>query len=190
MSDGSVSPVTTLTTPEPADAREREDTGTAPPTAEQGSHRPDHDRQQPVTCGGPRHIGAGCTQVLVARVHARGGRWTRRLGDPVLTAWQGDACLPISVAEHARRLGMTVADLRVVVRRLAGCSPKDYLLSIRLTRAKDLLAGSELSIASIARRVGYDDPAYFTRIFTRRAGLPPSEFRAQQHGGLASAGLS
>ncbi|GAA2658721.1 MULTISPECIES: helix-turn-helix transcriptional regulator [Nonomuraea] len=127
-------------------------------------------------------------EVLVALRHARVDE--DAAGDPVLTGLARDACLPISVAEHARRLGMTVADLRVVVRRLAGCSPKDYLLSIRLTRAKDLLAGSELSIASIARRVGYDDPAYFTRIFTRRAGLPPSEFRAQQHGGLASAGLS
>ncbi|GAA3316202.1 helix-turn-helix domain-containing protein [Nonomuraea dietziae] len=78
----------------------------------------------------------------------------------------------------------------MVVRRLAGCSPKDYLAVDQAHQGQDLLAGSELSIASIARRVGYDDPAYFTRIFTRRAGLPPSEFRAQQHGGLASAGLS
>lgn len=32
----------------------------------------------------------------------------------------------------------------------------------------------------MARRVGYDDPAYFSRLFTRRVGIPPVRFREQQ----------
>ncbi|MFI6319120.1 AraC family transcriptional regulator [Nonomuraea sp. NPDC050556] len=118
-------------------------------------------------------------EVLVALRHARADEDPH--GDPVLASLARDACLPISVAEHAKRLGMPLADLRLAVRRLAGCSPKDYVLSIRLNRAKDLLATADLSVASISRRVGYDDPAYFTRIFTRRVGMPPTEFRAQQY---------
>ncbi len=98
-----------------------------------------------------------------------------------------DAFQPLTVTEHASRHGMTPAGLRTAVRRSAGCSPKDYLLGIRLGRAKELLAATELPVAAVARRVGYDDPAYFSRLFTRRVGMAPVRFRAQQgravHGG-------
>ncbi|NUR92177.1 MAG: helix-turn-helix domain-containing protein [Nonomuraea sp.] len=107
-------------------------------------------------------------------------------GEPVLDSLARDACLPITVAEHARRLGLPLPDLRAAVRRLTGTSPKEYLLSVRLSRAKDLLATSELPVAAVARRVGYADPAYFTRIFTRRVGLPPSTFRAQESRGYGA----
>ncbi|MEU9096205.1 AraC family transcriptional regulator [Streptomyces sp. NPDC048361] len=101
-------------------------------------------------------------------------------GDPVLDSLARDAFQPLSVAEHAARHGMTPAELRTAVRRAAGCSPKDYLLGIRLGRAKELLAATELPVAAIARRIGYDDPAYFSRLFTRRVGIAPVRFREQQ----------
>ncbi|MFB6677878.1 MULTISPECIES: AraC family transcriptional regulator [unclassified Streptomyces] len=101
-------------------------------------------------------------------------------GDPVLQSLARDAFQPLSVAEHAARHGMTPAELRTAVRRGAGCSPKDYLLGIRLGRAKELLAATELPVAAVARRVGYDDPAYFSRLFTRRVGTAPVRFREQQ----------
>ena len=47
-------------------------------------------------------------------------------------------------------------------------------------RAKELLAATDLPVAAVARRVGYDDPACFSRLFTRRVGLAPVRFRAQQ----------
>ncbi|WP_328496952.1 AraC family transcriptional regulator [Streptomyces sp. NBC_00414] len=101
-------------------------------------------------------------------------------GEHVLQALARDACKPLTVADHATRHGMTPAELRTAVRRGAGCSPKDYLLGIRLGRAKELLAATELPVAAVARRVGYDDPAYFSRLFTRRVGMAPVRFREQQ----------
>ncbi|MBP2402317.1 Arabinose operon regulatory protein [Streptomyces netropsis] len=101
-------------------------------------------------------------------------------GEPVLRALARDAFLPLSVTEHAARHGMTPAALRSAVRRGAGCSPKDYLLAIRLGRAKELLAATELPVSAVARRVGYDDPAYFSRLFTRRVGTAPVRFRERQ----------
>ena len=124
-------------------------------------------------------------ETLVAIRHSRADEDPQ--GEPVLAGLARDAFLDISVAEHAKRLGMPLTELRQAVRRLAGCSPKDYLLTIRLNRAKELLAETDLTIAIVARRVGYADPAYFTRLFTRRAGLPPSEFRAQRFRGFTAA---
>ncbi|MFE0402040.1 helix-turn-helix domain-containing protein [Streptomyces nigra] len=122
--------------------------------------------------------GAAVHELLVALRRARADLAPD--GHPVLKALARDACLPLTVADHAARHGMTPAELRTAVRRGAGCSPKDYLLGIRLGRAKELLAGTELPVAAVARRVGYDDPAYFSRLFTRRVGTPPVRFRAQQ----------
>ncbi|MER6309945.1 helix-turn-helix domain-containing protein [Streptomyces sp. NPDC001739] len=121
---------------------------------------------------------AAVHELLVALRRARAD--TDADGDPVLAALARDAFLPLSVAEHAARHGMTPTELRTAVRRGAGCSPKDYLLGIRLGRAKELLVGTELPVAAVARRVGYDDPAYFSRLFTRRVGTAPVRFRDRQ----------
>ncbi|MBT2385058.1 AraC family transcriptional regulator [Streptomyces sp. ISL-11] len=121
---------------------------------------------------------AAVHELLIALRHARldPGHPT----DPVLQALARDAFLPLSVAQHAARHGMTPTELRTAVRRGAGRSPKDYLLDIRLGRAKELLAATELPVAAVARRVGYTDPAYFSRLFTRRVGTAPVRFRAHQ----------
>ncbi len=121
---------------------------------------------------------AAVHELLVALRRTRAD--TTADGAPVLEALARDSFLPLSVAEHAARHGMTAAELRTAVRRSAGCSPKDYLLGIRLGRAKELLAATDLPVSTVARRVGYDDPAYFSRLFTRRVGTPPIHFRAQQ----------
>ncbi|MEU6774349.1 AraC family transcriptional regulator [Streptomyces sp. NPDC046759] len=122
--------------------------------------------------------GAAVHELLVALRRARADLAPD--GDQVLQALARHACTPMSVADHAARHGMSTAQLRGAVRRAAGCSPKDYLLRIRLGRAKELLAATELPVAAVARRVGYDDPAYFSRLFTRRVGVAPARFRAQQ----------
>lgn len=96
---------------------------------------------------------------------------------PVLEALARDAFLPLSVDEHAARLGMSPAGLRAVVRRASGRGPKEYLLSVRLGRAQELLAGTDLPTTTVARMVGFDDPAYFSRLFNRKLGMPPSQFR-------------
>ncbi len=121
---------------------------------------------------------AAVHELLVAPRRARAD--TSAAGDVVLEALGRDAFQPLSVAEHAARHGMPPAEPRTAVRRGAGCGPKDFLLGIRLGRAEELLAGTDLPVAAVARSVGHDDPAHFSRLFTRRAGIARVRFRERQ----------
>ncbi|GAA1572270.1 helix-turn-helix domain-containing protein [Kribbella hippodromi] len=87
------------------------------------------------------------------------------------------ACTPMSIQDYARALGLTVRELREAVRRTTGSTPQELILSTRLSYAKVLLAEEDLSVATVARRVGYDDPAYFSRLFATRVGMSPVAFR-------------
>ena len=57
---------------------------------------------------------------------------------------------------------------------------KDYLISVRINKAKELLKNTQLKIYEIANEVGYEDTRYFSDIFCRITGCLPSQYRKQQ----------
>lgn len=95
----------------------------------------------------------------------------------VVAALRRNAAGRTSVADHAAGLGVSVRRLRELVREATGSGPKDVILRERLSLAQSLLAESDLPVGRVAARVGYDDPAYFTRLFTARVGMSPAAFR-------------
>lgn len=82
------------------------------------------------------------------------------------------------VADHARALGVSLTALREACARVAGTSPAAMIDERALLEARRLLLYSNLSVAEIAYAVGFGDPAYFSRFFTRHAGRPPRAWRA------------
>jgi transcriptional regulator GlxA family with amidase domain len=69
---------------------------------------------------------------------------------------------------------------RTFVRRFAkatGLSPLEYVHSLRLEEAKQILETEELSIEAIAEQVGYEDASFFGRLFRRKVGLTPAQYR-------------
>lgn len=124
-------------------------------------------------------IGASIHQLIVAsQVPESAGPDGQ--GARIVARLRADACTPTTITEHARRLGLTAPTLREIVRRHTGSAPKEFVLQTRISQAKALLAGTDLLVSRIAREVGYDDPAYFSRIFTRTVGSSPARFRARQ----------
>ncbi|WP_406071294.1 AraC family transcriptional regulator [Streptomyces sp. NBC_01020] len=104
-----------------------------------------------------------------------------RVTHPVLVALARNSALPLAVT--ARELSLSAERLRSIVRHQTGHGPKEYVQRLRINRAKELLAETDLTVVAISRRTGFNDPGYFTRQFTRRTGVTPSAFRTQQQRG-------
>ena len=63
-----------------------------------------------------------------------------------------------------------------------GMSVSRYVRRERVLQARRLLLYTELSVKEIAAELGYDDSAYFTRLFTKETGVPPSVYRKKHLG--------
>ena len=70
--------------------------------------------------------------------------------------------------------------LRQVFRQNIGESPLGYLIRKRLETACELLNFTELPIGEVAQRVGLDNAYYFSRIFRKKLGCSPSEYRRRR----------
>ncbi|TWD84575.1 AraC-like DNA-binding protein [Kribbella amoyensis] len=68
--------------------------------------------------------------------------------------------------------------LRRMFRRATGQPPSRFLQRYRLGIARQLLRDTELPIATVARRAGFPDAFYFSRVFTATEGTAPSRYRA------------
>ena len=71
-----------------------------------------------------------------------------------------------------------ISPLSRIFKRNRGITPNQFLTGIRLDRAKTLMNEEpEMPIRDIALSVGYEDPLYFSRLFKKKLGLYPTEFR-------------
>jgi len=62
----------------------------------------------------------------------------------------------------------------------AGVSPQEYLTEVRMERACELLSAGDLSVQAVACSVGYKDALYFSRLFRKRKGITPSDYRKKR----------
>lgn len=81
------------------------------------------------------------------------------------------------VVHLCKKLGISRVQLFRKLKALTGNSASQFVRSYRLNKAKVLLTDTDLNISEIAFEVGFKDPAYFTRAFTREFGIAPSAFR-------------
>ena len=123
-------------------------------------------------------------RLYLASTPAAGRGWIAALRDPVLA--------PALAAMHrAPERRWTVGQLATVAavsrsaldrrfREAVGRSPIRYLTEWRMHLAEELLVTTELTVAAIARRVGYDSEEAFSRAFKRARGRSPSVWRASR----------
>lgn len=83
-----------------------------------------------------------------------------------------------SVAAVASLCNLSESHLSHLFQQYFGVGVHKYRSNLRLQRAKKLLATTGESIAQIAEAVGYEDPAQFSKFFSKNIGYSPREFRA------------
>jgi AraC-like DNA-binding protein len=86
----------------------------------------------------------------------------------------------ISIDDVAKSVGVSRSHLYRVFMSNVGKSPIDYLTEYRINEACKLLRTGSLSIAEVAVSVGFFDQFYFSRVFKKSIGMPPSKYAALQ----------
>ncbi|MGM9683855.1 MAG: helix-turn-helix domain-containing protein [Eubacteriales bacterium] len=65
-------------------------------------------------------------------------------------------------------------------KEVTGKSAKEYIIQLRVKKAMSLLSSSSFSITDVCYMCGFSDPNYFTRVFKKKTGSLPSEFRLKK----------
>jgi AraC family transcriptional activator of pobA len=80
---------------------------------------------------------------------------------------------------YTKRLGVSVTQLRAACRTVTRQPPTMLIQERIVIEAKRILIYTDTTVSAAAYRLGFDDPAYFSRVFQKRTGLSPRAFRNQ-----------
>lgn len=88
-------------------------------------------------------------------------------------------CEKISLEEMAKSIGYTGYYLSSKFQKETGLSFTAYVKKMKVERAKEYMAKSNLSTADISERLAFSSPSYFTSVFRKETGMTPTEYLKQ-----------
>jgi len=83
----------------------------------------------------------------------------------------------LNMQSLAEELGVSYSWFRSTFTAHTGLSPHQYLLELRIVRARSLLTEAEFSVKEIATQTGFEDEHYFSRLFRQKLHFTPSQWR-------------
>lgn len=87
---------------------------------------------------------------------------------------------PISLENLASCCALSLSRFSHLFREITGMTAVGYINSFRVSKACVLLGATEMSVAEAAFNTGFQDPAYFSRVFRRVCGCSPAEYRKRK----------
>lgn len=100
-----------------------------------------------------------------------------RMIDNVISEIREHYMEDISLTSLSAKYNISMGHLSKMIKESLSVNFSDYIASLRIQRAKELLRDDRLSIQEIAEIVGYNDYFYFTKDFKRVEGISPSKYR-------------
>jgi AraC family transcriptional regulator of arabinose operon len=95
----------------------------------------------------------------------------------VIELMQGRMRRGVSLNELAVAVNLSLSHLHHLFKAETGTSPTQYLRTLRMAQAKELLESTFLSVKQITASIGLRDPSHFEREFKKVYGLTPSQYR-------------
>ncbi len=93
---------------------------------------------------------------------------------------------PLRVSDLSELSGLNPVYFGTLFKNSTGLSIKAFINRVRINNAETLIAGSGFSVEEAARRCGFDDVFYFSKVFKKQRGYPPSQARPRKnHAGSA-----
>lgn len=86
----------------------------------------------------------------------------------------------VKINELADSIGVHRSYLTSSFKKSIGCSPQEYLVNLRIEKAKYLLGKTDDSINTVANAVGYTDPLAFSKVFRQKCGMSPRRYREEE----------
>jgi AraC-like DNA-binding protein len=82
----------------------------------------------------------------------------------------------INIEAYAKSINMSTCWFIRRFKEIMKVTPMQYIIALRMTNAKTLLESKTYNISQTANHVGYDNPLYFSRLFTKFVGISPKEY--------------
>ncbi|MBQ7661569.1 MAG: helix-turn-helix transcriptional regulator [Clostridia bacterium] len=93
---------------------------------------------------------------------------------------------PIVIEDYAKEHHMTPWWFIQNFKKIAQVTPVQYIVSLRISNAMNLLDSTDDPVTKIAGAVGYDNALYFSRLFKKHVGISPREYRKRRAADKAS----
>ena len=84
---------------------------------------------------------------------------------------------PISMADVAARMHLSPSYFSTLFRKSTSMRFMEYVLQVRLEKASEMLANTDMLVYEIAAACGYEDVGYFVRVYQKNYGISPTNFR-------------
>ncbi len=95
----------------------------------------------------------------------------------VLKAMQESVASTVSIGEYAEIAGYSQKIFTKKFKEVTGLNPKEYIINLRMERIAEEIKKSSMSIIDIALNSGFNNYEYFVKMFKKKMGLTPSQYR-------------
>ena len=86
----------------------------------------------------------------------------------------------VTTEELSRMIHLSEGYFCSLFKEVTGKTAKEYINSLRLTRAREILSSTDMTVTEAAFCCGFSDANYFTRLFKKETGISPREFRKRE----------